>query len=169
MNLEEDQMFYKLIDQSSDAHEIKELIKFLYKNKIRWDKKKNDWSKPFHNVLGTRWVKSNKGSFNKEMDQKGYLENYFVRWKLGQDTHRLTKCAYCFTELKKKQRKYCGDKCRVLAKYIRDKREKLKAEVIWHSEKRISGHRVFPQWKDFTVIYADGRIEPLTQKNGKLQ
>jgi len=151
-----------------EALEIKELIKFLARHKITYDEKKKEPSKPFHNVLKRVWVKSDKGSYNKEKKEKGYWQNKFVRWKLGQDTTRLTKCAYCFKELKGNQRRYCSRKCTVLATYIRNNVEELGINYgIIHSETRIDGHLVLPEWRDFIVRHPDGTLKQLTMKRGK--
>ncbi len=149
---------------------IKAHRKFLAFHKIKYYKKKKKWSKPFHMVLKTVWVKSEKGSYNKEKKEKGYLQNKFVKWKLGQDTTRLTKCAYCFKELRGKQRKYCSRKCTVLATHIKNKvKEFGRNHSIIHFEKNDGfGHLLFPEWKDFWVTYPDVTYKQLTKKRGKL-
>ena len=151
-----------------ESREIFELNKFKKKHKIEYDKKTEKWSKPFHNVLGIRWLKSENGFYNKDKDEKGCWENYFVKWKLGYDTYRLLQCGYCFKKLKGNQRRYCSHKCRVLATQIRNKVNNLGINhVIYHSEKRIDGHLVLPDLIDFTIKYPDGTKKRLTEKKGK--
>ena len=149
----------------------KELIKFLAKHKITYDEKKKKWSKPFHMVLKTVWVKSEEGGYNREKNENGYWQDIFLKWKRGQDTTRLKKCAYCFKELTGRQRRYCSSKCRVLATHIRNKVKELGSNygiVHYEQKEKDSISLVLPEWRNFFVTYPDGTIKQLTKKRGKL-
>lgn len=164
--IDNEQLIYKLIDQLDEAYEIKELIKFIYKNE-------NDWPKPYHMVTKNIWVDDEKNEYkDTHGDIKyGYYETKFVKWKLGKDTTRLQKCAYCKRPLTGKQRRFCGDNCRILHKYARDEfyeRGLPLGTILRISEKRTDdGKLLFPDKKDFTIIYPSGRTEPFTKKKGK--
>ena len=171
--IDNEQLIYKLIDQLDEAYEIKELIKFLYKNKIEWDKKKNDWSKPFYMVTKQIWVNDEKNEY-KDKNGKikyGYYETKFIKWRLGHDTTTFPQCALCKRPLTGKQERFCSDNCRILHKYTRDEfyeRGFPLGTILWIFEKRTDdGKLLFPDKKDFTIIYPSGRREPFTKKKGK--
>jgi len=113
-------------------------------------------------------MKSDKGGYNKEKKEKGYWQNTFLKWKLGQDTTRLTKCTYCFKKLSGNQRKYCSHRCRVLATNIRNKVKELgRNHGIIHFEQRDWGYLVLPELRKFIITYPDGTLKQLTKKRGK--
>lgn len=142
---------------NSENKIIQELNRFIDKHECKYNPKTKKWKPEFHHVVGTKFVKT---------ENSGYYQNYHIKWKLGQDTTRLLNCAYCFRKLRGKQRKYCSDNCRNLAKMIRDEAEEQDVFII-HSENRIKGRLYMPQMKDFTVKYPDGRIGKLRTKSGK--
>jgi len=115
--------------------------KFIIENK-KIDRKNGSWRflnpNEYHMKVKNIWIKSGKGDYNPEQEEKGYWQSVFDGFELGPqkwDTCRL--CGRNLIELRKKnpqKTRFCSKDCKKVYHDIEIKRKEKGAEgIFWNT------------------------------------